>query len=147
MNTSTEIDRGHDRRPVTTRTHGVADYAVGAVLLLVPNLLGFAHVEGPAVWVPRLIGALSILQAIITRYELGLIKLMPMKFHLFNDFAVGAFLAASPSLLRFYDSANQRLWVPHLVAGIGILIITAMTEKHPRSLDVRGGSRRGEAHA
>ena len=146
MNTSRDTENYHGHKPISTRMHGVLDYVLGAVLLLAPNLFGFADADGPAVWVPRLIGALAIMQALVTRFELGLVKLMPMKFHLFNDFAAGAFLAASPWLLNFYDSANQRLWVPNLIAGIGILIVTAMTEKYPRSLSIDDRSRR-EVHA
>jgi hypothetical protein len=138
---------GMRRRPITTLTHGVLDYVLGVVLFFVPNLLGFADLDGPAVWVPRLIGALSILQAIVTRYELGLVKLMPMRFHLFNDFAAGVFLAVSPWLLRFYDSANERLWLPHVVAGVAIVIVTAMTQRHPRRLYAGDDGKRREAHA
>jgi len=145
MNNTTNRVITPDRKPVTTRTHGILDYVLGLVLFLAPNLFGFADVEGPAVWVPRLIGALTLLQAITTRFELGLIKLMPMRVHLFNDYAAGIFLAASPWLLRFYDSANQRLWLPHLAAGIAIVVVTAMTEKAPRSL--AAGAPRHQAHA
>lgn len=140
MNTTTG-----DRKPVTTRVHGILDYVLGPVLFLAPNIFGFAEVQGPAVWVPRLIGALVILQAIVTRFEVGVVKLMPMRFHLFNDYAAGIFLAASPWLLRFYDPANQRLWVPHLVAGLAIVIVTAMTEKAPRSMSESASPR--QAHA
>ncbi len=125
--------------------HGILDYILGALLLLAPNLLGFAHLDGAAVWVPRIIGAVTILQSIVTRYELGLIKLMPMRVHLINDYLAGAFLAASPWLFGFYDPANQRLWVPHLVVGLGVLIVTAMTEKYPRNLTATDA--RPAAHA
>lgn len=139
MNAREYDTRGSDVRhkPVTTRTHGMLDYVLGPVLFLAPNIFGFADLDGPAVWVPRLIGALTLLQAIVTRFELGLLKVMPMRFHLFNDYAAGAFLAASPWLFRFYDPANQRLWLPHLIAGLAILIVTAMTEKAPRQVEAR----------
>lgn len=149
MNHSRDTDTDtvrHDHKPISTRMHGMLDYVVGLVLLLAPNLFGFADADSAAVWVARLIGCLTILQAIITRYELGLLKLVPMRLHLFNDFVAGAFLAASPWLLNFYDAANQRLWVPHLAAGIAILIVTALTEKYPRTLSLGDRAHR-EAHA
>jgi hypothetical protein len=135
----------NNTKPVTTRTHGILDYVLGPVLFLAPNLFGFADVEGPAVWVPRLIGALALVQAIVTRFEVGLVKLLPMRFHLFNDYAAGIFLAASPWLLSFHDPANQRLWVPHVIAGVAILVVTALTEKAPRGVPVDTMSR--HAHA
>ena len=46
----------------------------------------------------------------------------------------------SPWLFRFYDPANPRLWVVHLVVGLGVLLVTALTQKEPRYLHmgVRG---------
>ncbi|HMJ91065.1 MAG TPA: SPW repeat protein [Candidatus Acidoferrum sp.] len=107
------------------------DYPLGLALLLVPNLLGYADAGGAAVWVPRIIGALTIVQSIFTRYELGLIKLIPMRMHLINDYPAGAFLAASPWLLGFYNAANQRMWLPHLIVGLSVLLATALTQKEP----------------
>jgi hypothetical protein len=117
---------------IPTRVHGMIDYPVGLLLLLAPNIFGFADVGGPAVWVPRVIGILSLAQSLITRYELGAIKVLPMRMHLAVDYAAGILLAASPWLFRFYDPANQRLWLPHLVAGLAIFLVTLMTEREPR---------------
>ena len=126
-------------RPITTRGHGMLDYPLGLVLLLTPNLLGFADVGGAAVWVPRIIGILTLVQSIFTRYELGLVKVLPMRMHLMNDYLAGAFLAASPWLFGFYDAVNQRIWLPHLIVGLGVLLATALTQKEPRQL--RAGDR------
>ena len=132
MKSSSVSDRRVQHRPVTTRMHGVLDYVVGGLLFFAPYLFGFAHVEGAAAWVAHLIGALVFGQALLTRYELGLFKLMPMRLHLFNDMAAGIFIALSPWLLRFHDPANQRLWVPHVIVGATILLVAALTEKTPR---------------
>jgi hypothetical protein len=120
------------------------DYPVGLALLFAPNLFGFAEMGGAAVLVPRIIGVITLVQSIFTRYELGVIKAMPMRMHLMNDYIAGVVLAASPWLFGFYDPANQRLWVPHLVVGLAILLVTAMTERSPRHLHVDD---RGHRHA
>lgn len=132
-------------RPFSTKVHGALDYIVGLALLFAPNLFGFAEHGGAAVMVPRIVGIITLVQSIMTRYELGLVKVLPMRMHLMDDYIVGAFLAASPWIFRFYDPANQRLWVPHLVVGLAILVVTAMTEKEPRELHV--GDRRAHAPA
>ena len=133
-------------RPITTKGHGMLDYPVGLALLFAPNLLGFADAGGAAVWVPRLIGIITLVQSIFTRYELGLVKILPMRMHLMNDYLAGAFLAASPWLFGFYNAANQQIWLPHLVVGIGVLLVTALTAKEPRQL--REGDRgQTPAHA
>lgn len=133
-------------RPIATRTHGFLDYTLAAVLFFAPNIFGFAEYGGAAVWVPRIIALVVLTQSIFTRYELGLIKMLPMRMHLMNDYLAGAFLAASPWLFGFYDAAIQRLWVPHVAAGLAILLVTALTQKEPRALHATDGSR-GQAHA
>ncbi|HEY0548251.1 MAG TPA: SPW repeat protein [Verrucomicrobiae bacterium] len=116
-----------------TRVHGMLDYPVGLILLLAPNIFGFADAQGAAVWVPRVIGILTLIQSLMTRYELGLVKVLPMRMHLGVDYAAGILLAASPWLFRFYDPTNQRLWVPHVIAGVAIFLVTLMTEREPRA--------------
>jgi len=133
-------------KPLTTKFHGILDYPVGLALLLAPNLLGFAQLGGPAVWLPRIIGLLILAQSIMTAYELGLVKVLPMRMHLMTDHVAGVLLAASPWLFGFYDPANQRIWMPHLIVGLVILLVTALTQKEPRHFAV-GDHADKHAHA
>ncbi len=49
-------------------THGVLDYVVGALLMVVPYLLGFA--DGTAAqWVPQVLGLVAIGGGLMTDYE------------------------------------------------------------------------------
>jgi len=100
-------------RLISTRTHGVLDYVVGVVLVLLPYLLGFA--DGTAAqWIPQILGAGAILYALLTDYELGVVRAIPMRVHLFLDIASGVLLAASPWLFGF---AERVAW-PHLAFGL-----------------------------
>ena len=100
-------------RFIPTRTHGVIDYVVGALLIAVPYLLGFA--DGTAAqWVPQLLGLVAIGGAMLTDYELGVMRVIPMPVHLGIDIASGVLLAASPWLFGFAD----RVFWPHLIVGI-----------------------------
>ncbi|HEX8342782.1 MAG TPA: hypothetical protein VF624_17900 [Tepidisphaeraceae bacterium] len=119
-------------KPIPTFVHGIADYLGGAVLLLAPNIFGFADHGGAAVWIPRVLGVIVLLQSIATRYELGLLKVLPMKAHLMNDYIAAIFLAVSPFLFGFYD-APRNVWLPHVVVGIGVFILTLLTQTEPRS--------------
>jgi hypothetical protein len=121
---------------IPTFVHGLLDYPVGLALLAAPNLFGFAHADGPAVVIPRIIGALILVQSVVTRYELGLFKLLPMKGHLLNDYLAGALLAASPWIFGF-AGGPANLWMPHLCVGLFILITTAMTRTQPSLVQVR----------
>jgi hypothetical protein len=103
-------------RVITTRTHGVLDYAVGALLIVLPWLLGVA--DGTAAqWVPQILGAVAILYAAFTDYELGLVRAMPMRMHLALDLAWGGLLAGSPWLFGF---ADRLAWPLVLLGAFGI---------------------------
>ena len=100
-------------RFIPTRVHGMLDYGVGALLLVVPYILGFA--DGTAAqWIPQVIGAALIGASLLTDYELGVVRIIPMPVHLFLDVAAGALLAIAPWLFGF---AGRVLW-PHLILGL-----------------------------
>ncbi|WP_244640507.1 SPW repeat domain-containing protein [Aureimonas glaciei] len=102
------------------------DYLYGAVLIGGPFLLGFAD-GSAAELVPRILGVSVIFFSLFTRYELSLIKLIPMKVHLANDVVSGIFLAASPWLFGFAD----RIWWPHVLAGVTSIVIPLLTSRNP----------------
>jgi hypothetical protein len=76
--------------------HGVLDYMSGVLLLAAPNLFGFSEIGGVTVWIPRIVGLMILLQALMTDYELGVMKLIPIGVHLMTDYIVGAFLFLAP---------------------------------------------------
>jgi hypothetical protein len=100
-------------RFISTRVHGVLDYLMGLLLLAAPYLLGFAD-GSAAQYVPQALGAALLGASLLTNYELGLMRVIPMPMHLMLDFASGALLAASPWLFGFAD----RLYLPHLILGL-----------------------------
>jgi hypothetical protein len=111
--------------------HGVLDYMTGLLLLLAPNLLGFAHVGGAAVWIPRVIGLMILLQAMTTDYELGVMKMVPIKMHLMTDYVVAIFLVVSPWLFGFSNrSATATLTL--MLAGFLVGGTTLMTQPRGR---------------
>src|SRR3712207_2864116 len=86
---------------------------MGALLIVAPYLLGFA--DGTAAqWIPQIVGAALIGASLLTDYELGVVRMIPMPVHLGLDVAAGVLLAASPWLFGFAD----RVWVPHVVFGL-----------------------------
>jgi hypothetical protein len=100
-------------RFISTRTHGVLDYLMGLLLLAAPYVLGFAD-GSAAQYVPQALGTVLLGAALLTDFELGLIRVIPMSVHLMLDLASGALLAASPWLFGFAD----RLYWPHLILGL-----------------------------
>lgn len=112
-------------RIIPTRIHGMLDYIVGVVLILAPMLLGFAN-GGAAQYVPQAIGIAAIGMALLTDYELGVVRLIPMSVHLMLDLATGVLLLASPWLFGF---ASYITW-PHVLFGlleIGVVLLSGTT--------------------
>lgn len=111
---------------LSTRTHGIMDYLVGALLIAAPFLLDFDR-GGAETWVPIIVGAVIILQALMTDFEVGMFKAMSMSMHLSMDYLIGIFLAASPWIFNFDDY----VYLPHLIVGIMIVLEAMMTRTVP----------------
>ena len=122
-------------RFLPTRIHGVLDYLMGVVLIVAPWLLNYAGGEpgiwepGPATWVPTILGAGVLMYSILTDYELGAVRVVPMPVHLAFDGVGGLILAASPWLFGFAEF----VWLPHLLLGlleIGAALTTQTAPGH-----------------
>ncbi|MRR30530.1 hypothetical protein EG834_09460, partial [bacterium] len=112
-------------RFIPTRTHGVLDYIMGLLLIAVPWLLDFAR-GGAETWVPVILGVGVLVYSLLTHYELGVVRLIPMPTHLLLNLVGGAFLAVSPWLFGFADY----VWAPHLIFGlleVGAALMTVST--------------------
>ncbi len=110
---------------ISTKVHGILDYLVGILLIAAPWLFGFAD-AGAAAWVPIILGVGLILYSLVTRYEWGVVGLIPMPVHLVLDAASGVFLAVSPWLFGFADLV---FW-PHVAVGVLEIGAAAMTNRH-----------------
>lgn len=129
-------------RFISTRVHGLLDYLMGLLLCAAPWILGFGS-DGAETAVPVSLGIGLILYSLVTRYELGIVPLLPMPSHLFLDGLSGAFLAASPWLLGF---AND-IWWPHVLFGALEVAAAMMTQTVPESIGAppAGADRRDRA--
>ncbi len=125
-------------RFVPTRVHGIFDYVGGIALIIAPFLFGFFSVGGIAVILPVVLGVGLIVYSLLTRYELGIpaIKFIPMPLHLLFDFVAAALLAVSPFLFGFYRDAPN-VWLPHLISGIGVILLVLVSQTQPRAHTAR----------
>ncbi len=108
---------------ISTRVHGILDYLTAATLPALPRMLGWSK------GVNRLLSGAAfgtLLYSILTRYELGLFKLLPMRIHLMLDAMSGILLCASP--LFFPDEERE---VRASLVGLGLFEIAAalLTER------------------
>ncbi len=109
-------------KPVSTKRHGVVDYLFAASAYALPRALPTSR---------RTRGVLSgsalavVGMSALTDYELGLVKVLPMKGHVALDLALDALFLSAPFLLR--EEAAQ---VRAAVAAMGALgaLVALLTE-------------------
>jgi hypothetical protein len=110
---------------ISTKTHGIIDYVVAALLIAAPFILGVADGGAPQ-WVPMLLGVSIIVYSLLTRYELSIGKLIPMPIHLGFDAFGGILLIGSPWAFEFAEVGS---W-PYVVAGVAEIGVVAMSQRH-----------------
>jgi hypothetical protein len=113
-------------RVIPTEVHGALDYLASAANLAFPRLLGLGD-EPWAVLVPRIDGLAGAGYGLLTDYELGSLRIVPMPLHLALDAAKGLFMAASPWLFGF-AGRGTRYWLVHLLMGTADVVV-AMTPR------------------
>jgi hypothetical protein len=96
---------------------------VGLLLILLPFLLGLDSKSAEA-WVLTGAGIAALIYSLLTKYELGVVHILPMSVHLALDALSGLFVATSPWLFDFAD----RVFLPHVIMGvleIGAALLTS----------------------
>lgn len=108
------------KKLISRRTHGVADYSYAALFAAAPELIGYAD-EETAARLSRVVSGGVALTSLFTRYELGLIRVVPFKAHLAADVAVGLLTVGAPFLFGFSRNKKAR----NFFVGLGAFSIMA----------------------
>jgi hypothetical protein len=116
-------------RAIPTGVHGAIDYLTGGALLAAPKVLGLED-DPRAAFVLRSAGGGALVYSLITDYELGLLRLLPMPAHLALDAASGVLVAASPWLFGF-AGRGRRYWLPHVLVGATEVLAATTTRTEP----------------
>src|SRR3954463_10372997 len=113
-------------RPIDSTLHGATDYTVGTTLLTVfPKLAGIEGTESATQ--VRISGASHLAYSMVTKYPLGMVKLLPYKAHLALD-AVGAIAIAATPFVTGQWKKGPKHFVPHLALAAFELTSLAMTD-------------------
>ena len=108
-------------RPISPKQHGVIDYLFAASTYALPRALG-ASGRARAALTAAAFGVAGM--SAVTEYELGLVKILPMKGHVALDLMLDAFFLASPLLLADEDARLKRA-VPGMGAlGTAVALLT-----------------------
>jgi hypothetical protein len=112
--------------------HGVLDYGLALLFLLLPRVLDFPP---PAAMASYVIGAVYIVASLITRYPLGLVKLLPFPVHGVIESIMALSWIVLPWLMGFAEhTASRNFFVG---AGIALLGVVALTNYRAAELDGR----------
>jgi hypothetical protein len=103
--------------------HAVADYAVGLALIVVALAAGGSN---GAVATGVVVGAVVLVVSMLTRYPLGVVKVLPFTVHSAGDYLAAILLLAAPFALNF-SSGDTGLTVFYIVAGIAVLAVSLIT--------------------
>lgn len=113
-------------RVIPTGVHGMIDYVASGALYATPTLLGLDDVPVSSRTL-RLASGAAVASSLLTDYELGVVKLVPMRAHLTLDVMSGALIASSPWLLGFAKE-GPRHWLPHALMGATEAVIALMSK-------------------
>jgi hypothetical protein len=108
---------------ISSKTHGALDFIVGIFLIVAP-LLMWSSYNGPAIWVPVILGIVTLVYSACTNYELGRFKILSMRAHLVIDFIAALLLGASPWLFNFHDE----IYLPYLIVALLEIIIVLLSD-------------------
>ncbi len=112
-------------KPISRRFHGVLDYGYAAAIFAAPELFSFKN-QPFGVVLCRAMGVATFLTSLCTRYELGLIRILPFKIHLLADGLTGIFSLSAPFLFGFGKHERAR----NTLLGFGVLalLVSSLTQ-------------------
>src|SRR5262245_24083736 len=88
-------------RFVTRQVHAYLDYPVAVGLMALPFVLGLGVSNPAAKWLSVVTGAAAFVLTLLTNHELGVIKVLPYRFHVAVYRLVGSTFALAPIVLGF----------------------------------------------
>jgi hypothetical protein len=106
------------------------DYIVAIALFFAPKIFGFENVGGAAVALPMILGVGLFVYSLLTKYELGVFKVLNFRYHLVIDIIASVLLILSPFLFGFINEAPNA-WLPHIAVGIAVILVVIFTKPVP----------------
>src|SRR5918992_3142389 len=114
--------------PIPRFVHGAIEYAAGVIFLVAPFVLGFD--AGAAVAVSIVVGVIVLVVAASTEGPTSLSNALQIQLHVVLDYALAAFLIASPFLFGYSDETEPTAFF--IAMGVLHLLVTIGTRFKPR---------------
>ena len=103
--------------------HAIADYAVGLSLIVVALAVGGS---AGAVGTGIVVGGTVLVVSMLTKYPLGVAKVLPFTVHSAGDYLAAALLLSAPWSLNFADG-DGGLAAFYVAAGVAVLAVSLIT--------------------
>jgi len=110
-------------RSIGAVSHGFLDYALAILLLSAPSEVGFAGVQ--AKWA-YIFGGTLLLMAFLTRYPLGIVKIVGLGIHGFVEILIAICLIAAPWYGNFARGVLSRNF--YVMLGLLMLVLWFLTD-------------------
>ncbi len=125
------------KKVLDAKIHGILDYGLAALFLLAPMLFNFSQT---AATVSYVIGVVYIGAALLTKYPLGAIKLIPFPTHGVLESIMAASWLVLPWIFGFSADAAARNFF--IVAGLGLLLVAFLTDYRSAYVETRRATAR-----
>ncbi|HEX2845105.1 MAG TPA: hypothetical protein VHN59_01055 [Chitinophagaceae bacterium] len=120
---------------ISTRIHGLLDYVYAIALIAVLWISDFSiYTDAP--WVMLVAEICIVIFSLLTRYEKGYVRVIPMRIHLWLDILVGVLLITAPYMLNFERNAK----LPYGVMGVLIILLALLTKPVVSSTSAYGSA-------
>jgi hypothetical protein len=110
-------------RSIGAVSHGILDYALAILLLAGPSVIGFAGKQ--ATW-SYIFGGALLAMAILTRYPLGIVKIVGLGTHGFVEILLAVCLIAAPWYGNFARGVLSRNF--YVMLGLLMLVLWFLTD-------------------
>jgi hypothetical protein len=107
--------------------HGLLDYPLAAVLIVLPLVLDFD--DSAAKWIAFALGIGAAVLAVGTAWSTGIVHVIPPLLHGYADIAVTVALIVLPFIVGFSSHTTALLF--YLIVGAGGLVATLATRFEP----------------
>jgi hypothetical protein len=103
--------------------HGILDYPLAAVLIVLPLVLNFD--DAAAKWIAFGIGIAAAVLAVGTAWRTGIVRIIPPLLHGYTDITALVALIVLPFIVGFYNHTTALVF--YVVVGAGALAATLAT--------------------
>jgi hypothetical protein len=110
---------------IPTKVHAMEDYLTSSTMPYAARKLGVTPTTRT---IMDSVAAMAGMQSMVTDYEGGVVRLLPMRAHLASDMLLGAGLITVAALMRRLPSVDRLL-----LAGLGTVTLASamLTQSHP----------------